>query len=392
MDLYTLTDTFLPNEIVDQFATAIWTERYSQAGEVQLVLAATQANVEKVKPGTYLALRGTKEVMEIHTHEIENNLLKATGYSLTAAVLNQRYFWHQNPDVPASVDQRVSDFPLTAKPGEFIADQVYKMVIDPTAFGGAYADANLDWDMEAIPGLSLGAVDGSGIAERLTMTIGPLYESVVQVARKYDVGISLYLESADPIAGYSLKFTTYKGQDHTSDQDVNELIRLMPDMDGLSQIKELQSNQLYKNVCYVYYQGKITTHYADPAAPIPEGLARRVLVTDPTKEPVGHKETFQGYYGRPYDYYIVDEADIAAFREQNARDALANHNYIKALDGQTNPNDELTYGVDFGLGDLIELQGLTGAISKSRITEYIRSQDKFGERNYPTISVVTDEE
>lgn len=398
MDLYTLNPNFLPQDIIDQFTSAIWTDRYSQRGDVQLTLAPTPLNIERLKPGTYLALRGSKEVMEIQTHEIDKGLLKVSGVGLLEAVFNRRYAWYQNP-AASSPESRVSDLTQEKVPGQFLADIVDSQVINPVPFvGPGYEDANLDWELEVIPGLALGAVDTSGVAERLTATVDYLYASLVQVAVKYGVGMSLYLDDANPLTGYVIKFTTYRGRDLTSDQTIYPLVRLSPDLDEISDIKEVHSNALYKNVAYVYYQGEISKHLAEPTLPEPEGLDRRVLVTNAEKEPVGHKEIGYNYYGgtfnrgSTYEYTIVGPEDIVAFREQNAKDAFANNNYIHAIDGQTSPISEYTYGVDYGLGDVIEIQGLTGAISKARITEYIRSQDQYGERNYPTISVINDEE
>lgn len=389
MDLYTLTDTFLAKDVVDQFVSAIWTERYSSAGDVQIVAPATPENIAKLAEGTFLALRGSKEVMQLDTMSIENKLITVTGASLVE-FLDERMAWFRNPATSPPADERIAD--LTREdmdPGEFIAYLVNAMVIDSTDFTGTFAPANLMWDDDVIPYLELGAVDTSGAPKKLTAVTGPLYQAIQQIAEKENLGISLYLEDADPVTGYTLKFTVYRGKDHTSDQSTNELIRLVPELDSLSNVKEVRSISNHKNVCYVYYQGIVTTHYEDPLH-IPEGFNRRVLITDPDKEPVGHKETrdFRFGYGT---ITVVGPEDIAAFREQNARDALANHNYIRAIDGETNPQNDYKYGVHYGLGDIIELEGLTGTISKARITEFIRSHDQTGQKEYPTISVVTPE-
>lgn len=396
MDIFTLTDTFLANDVVDEFVSAIWTERYTSSGEVQIVLPVTSKNLSMLKEGTYLALRGSKEIMVADTQQIENRLLTVTGKTLDEAVLSQRFLWSYNP-ASSAIDQRVIDYvDTTKKPGEFISDVVAKWAISPTVFPSAWSEANLDWANEAIPHLTLGPIDVSGTVQRLTARIGPLYEAVVALAEQYKVGISLYLESADPVAGYFLKFKTYQGKDRTSDQTTYPLVRLVPELDGISDIKEVRSNAKYKNVVYVYYQGVVTKHLADPSLLEPEGLARRVLIADAAGEPrasgvykiPGGRQNewmYGDYNAAPY----VTPADIVAFRDQTAKDALANHNYIRAIDGQTSPISDYKFGTDYELGDLIELEGLTGAISKSRITEYIRTQDRNGERAYPTISVVS---
>lgn len=396
MDLYTLTDTFLAKDVIDEYISAIWTERYSQAGDVQIVTAASSEIVSKLQEGTYLALRGSKEVMIIDTASVEDKKLTVVGSTLPV-FLNERIAWFYNSaDPSAAPESRVSDYTSDdVGAGEFIANVVNLCVIDPFIFTGDYADANLEWDLEVIPSLELGPVDTASEVKQLNAVVGPLYDSIVQVAQKEGVGFTLYLESADADDGYVLKFTTYRGVDHSTG-GAGDLVRLVPDMDTLSNVKELRSIANYKNVAYVYYQGIISVHYEDPDN-IPEGMNRRVLVTDAANEPIGHKEMLfgagmggsgMGTIGPGYAYTVVDSGDIAAFRAQNARDALANHNYIRAVDGQTSPNNDYQFGEHYSLGDIIELVGLSGSISKARITEYIRSEDQQGEKAYPTISVI----
>jgi hypothetical protein len=392
VDFYTLSDTFLAKDPIDEFVSAIWTERYSKSGDCKLVLQAIPENVERTTPGTYLALRGSKEVMILETQEIEEGLLTITGNTLDL-FLNQRMAWFKNPayvSTDANSAKIVDYTENEAKPGQFIASAVDKMCINPVALAIPYDAANLSWPDEKITGLSLGAVDTSGALERLTLPIGPLYAGIEQIAEKAGVGFSLYLDSANPVTGYSLKFTTYRGVDHTTGSG-QLLVRLVPELDSLQDIKELRSVANFKNVVYVYYKGIISKHLLDPTQPEPEDFDRRVLVTDAEGEPVGHKVTTPRYLGGygSYTDTVVGPEDIVAFRAQNAKDALANHNYILAVDGQTSPQNDYRFGIEYSLGDIIELQGLTGLISKARVTEYIRFQDKSSEREYPTISVIT---
>lgn len=390
MDLYTLSPTFLAQAVVDEFISAIWVERYTKAGDIQLVVPITDYNLNLLAPGTFMGLRGSNEVMILETQVIEENLLKVSGRSL-ATFLDHRFLWAKNPDwtVPPN-QEKVRDYTDTLlKPGEFISDLVYRWAISPTTYAGSWSTINLDWTNDAIPFLTLGAIDTSGTIQRMTAPVGPLFEAIEALAESYTIGISLYLDSADAVLGYSLKFKTYQGVDRSSDQVLVPLVRLVPDLDGISDLKEVRSNVGFKNVCYVYYDGIISEHLLDPLSPEPEGMDRKILVVDAVGEPVGRKvENTFGWWGS-YTQTVIGAPELTAFRNQNALDAFANHNYIHAIDGQTSPISDYVFGTDYGLGDIIELEGLTGAISKARVTEYIRSQDKSGERSYPTISVVT---
>jgi len=393
VDLYTLTPTFLAQDPIDQFVSAIWTERYSSAGDMQLVVPATSENVEKLADGTFMALRGSNEVMQIATQNIEDKLLTVTGETLIK-FLDQRLVWFKNPyyDGTSQTEKIIDYTEKTTKVGAFLSGVVDKMVINPvpipgTAFNGSQ-NANLNWTAEKIDRLTLGAIDATGDTKMFSIPIGTLYSGLSKIATDEGVGISLYLESADPVAGYSLKFKVYRGVDHTTG-GAGELVRLEPDTNSIQNVKELRSMANYKNAAYVYYQGIVTEHWLFPDEPTPEGFDRRTLMVTPEGSPPGHSVTvprFGGYGG--FTEIVVGPADIAAFRDQAAKDALANNNYIRAIDGQSSPASDFKFGTDYGLGDIIELEGLTGLITKARVTEYIRSQDKSGEKEYPTISVI----
>lgn len=366
MHLYTLTPDFMPKDYIGEFISAIWTERYSAAGDVQLVTPASSDMVRKLAHGTFLGLRGTKEVMLLDTQSIENGLLTVSGQSLLK-FLDERPAWFANPD--PSADQATLALTEVITAGELIADAVYRMVINPVEFTeGPAAQLNLNWARETIPGLELGVVDSNGEPKRLTINLGTLYNSIQSLAKDEGVGLKLYLESATSTTGPVLKFATYRGKDRTSGQTTHNLVRLTPKMDSLSDVKEVSSRSNYKNVVYVVYKG-LSIHYAEPSLPIPIGFNRRVLVVTPE------------------DIYL-EEARYDEYRFQIARDAFANNNYVQTVDGQASPAVIYKFGEDYDLGDIIELEGLTGTLSKARVSEYIRTQDKAGEREYPTLSVL----
>jgi len=371
MQLYTLTRKFIPNELINQFTSAIWTERYSSAGDMQLVVPATPYNLRLLRQGTFIGLRGTKEIMMLETQSVEKSLLTVTGSSLVK-FLGERMAWFRNEDYDAeSSPKYVADLVRTTTPAQMISTAVQYMAIDPEPYTSGYALANLDWTRDTIPGLQLGAVSESGTSKQLTFPNGPLYEGIQRIATDEGVGIKLYLESAQYRTGtWVLKFATYLGKDRTSGQETNALVRLTPKLDSLSDVKEIGTLANYKNVIYVNYKNKISTHYIDPSLPIPEGFDRRVLLVEAP------------------DIYLATEARITAYRETVARNEAAKHIYVQTVDGQISPQIGYQFRTDYNLGDIIELEGFTGIISKARITEYIRSQDQFGEREYPTLAVI----
>src|SRR3954468_2416023 len=283
-----MNENFIPDKVVDEFQSVIWTERYSAAGEVQMVVPASAYYLDMLKEGTYLGLAGSKEVMELKTDSSEKGLLTVVGKTLIE-FLNNRIHWNKTTDTAQPVGDYTTPTGGDLKLGALLANRVQQMVISPVAFPGTtpWNKMNLDWERDKIPRLELGATDAGGTAQRWTIPVGPLYSVLQPPAEQDGLGITLYLESADAEIGYVLKFATYRGVDRSSaNPDPNALVRLTPNMETLTDLKEIRSIDGYKNVVYVVYQNEVSIHYEDPAN-IPEGLKRRVMVRDAEGEPIG---------------------------------------------------------------------------------------------------------
>jgi hypothetical protein len=364
MLLFTMTPGFLKDQLIDGYSSAIWTERFFQSGDVEILCPLEKRFVELLAPGTLVGHGSSREVAVIENHEVEDGLLKATGPMLDEALLKNRMAWFKNPE---GTDPPTSEFKLTSFPGEMLAVVLTDMVINPVDWTSGYAAANLDWDRDKIPNLTLGFISEGGLERPRTFPIGPLSDGLRSFATAHGMGYRIYLESASD-SDYSLVFSAWFGRDLTSRQDENPLVRLSPNLNSLMDTKEVLSISEYKNVAYVYYDGVVYTYYAEPDLPIPEGLDRRVMVREATGDP--------------------PPGEVAEYLAQHAYDAFANNNYIRAIDGQASIPSPYRYQEHYRLGDIIELEGITGNLAKARVTEYIRAQDEGGDHEYPTVSVV----
>src|SRR4051794_18669181 len=91
-----MNENFIMQEPVDEYVSAIWVERYWDAGDVSIVTPASPENLDKLAEGTFLGLRGSKEVMLIETVSIDDNLATIVGRTLPT-FLEARYVWAKNP-------------------------------------------------------------------------------------------------------------------------------------------------------------------------------------------------------------------------------------------------------------------------------------------------------
>lgn len=365
MELFTLNRGFLRQDVIDAFSSVIWTERYYGDSEVELIVPATPDMIQKLPVGTFLGLVGSKEVMLLDSIDIESGVLKVTGGSLLS-FMNNRFI-----RVTAAHEDRYWNFPGT--PGWALWAIIYYMCI----YGG-YPLGVPNPASFVIPGLGLGGYDNSGASVNFAVPYGPVYDAMRDIATTYQVGIKITLESATDTS-YTLAFWSYRGLDRTSGQTVNPVVRFSPQMDTLTDIKELQSIKDYATLVYSFAPGNPDGLATIPgsssvAGPPYTGFDLRALMTfeeDITTDQVGG-----------------DPNALVSMLNSRAQLALTDHRFAKAIDGQIVPLHQFQYGVDYNLGDVIEVQGNSDIVQSSRITEYIRAQDDTGETAFPTVAML----
>jgi hypothetical protein len=371
VELYTLNRNFIRQSAIDIFSSVIWTERYYGDSEVELVVPPTPDMIQKLPVGMFLALKGSREVMILETMNIEKGKLKVTGISLLQ--------WLNNRFIRASAAHADKYWPLPV----MTAGQAMSYIVQNMCISGPYLDGSVAIgvpqpikNLFPIPGLSIKSSDGSGPQVNIAVPFGPVYDALRAIATTYLVGMQITLESASD-TGYSLQFRSYKGLDRTTGQTVNPPVRFSPEMDTLTNIKEVQSIANQKTVVFSYAPsnpGGLATVAGAAQIPTSAGFDLRALMTfeeDITTDMIGGSA-----------------ATLTALLNQRANLALVSHPFAKAVDGEIVPLNQFQYGRDYTLGDIIEVQGNSGVVQTSRVTEYIRAQDDAGERAYPTVAML----
>lgn len=378
MELYTLNRKFLRQDAIDAFESAIWTERYYGDSEVELVVPATSEMIKKLPPGIFLSLVGSNEVMIVETVTIEDGKLKVVGISIlpwlnnrfvrTSAKHDDQYWYIYDANVGV--------------PGWILWAIIYYMCVA----GSPYLNGTVNTGIPnpqalVIPGLGLKDYDKAGTPVPVGIPYGPVYDAMREIATTYEVGMQITLESATDTA-YSLGFRSYRGLNRTSNQSTNPVVRFSPQMDSLSDIKELQSIAALKTLVYAF------------ASQLDEDV--KPLATTPGVASLTGPQ-YTGFDLRAQQIFTSDittdqvsgsQANLLNILNSRARDDLNNNRFIKSVDGEIVPMNQFKYGVHYNLGDVIEVQGNSETVQTSRVTEYIRAQDEAGERAYPTVAML----
>lgn len=382
MEIYTMDRNFKRQETIDAFFSAIWTERYYGDGDFEVNVVPNTSIDFFLPVGQFVGIPESTEPMIVETRNVENNILKITGITLTK--------WLNNRFIRASPDPAVQEWLVTGiKPGVLLTTMVQNWAISSSYlndYSGTPPANSMGVTPNAsalrVPGLTISGSDSGGSNIDATVSFGPLYDALRQIAVAYTVGMKTTLDAVTS-SSYTLGFKSYRGVDRTSDQSIVDIVRFSPDQDSLNNVKTLLSLEPYASIVFAVASG-VTAVNAYAYGPVMSDWASRGSGFDLRAAVVSSNLSQQ-----QLDDYTGD--DGALYRATLAHDVnayLGDHSIMRINDGEIVENVN-QYLYQYGLGDIVELEGTDGSLQKARVTEYIRSQDAAGVRNYPTVELIT---
>ena len=358
MELYTLNANFQNEEVVDQFSSLIWSERWREFGDFDLSIFNTRANRVRLSRGTMLACNLSKRVMMVETIEDKLDsdgkpMLHVTGRSIEA-ILEER----GNRRSGILSGGVIGDWNVTNPPATIIR----------SAFD-MFCRSNTILPADNLPNLATGSLyPPSTIAESpdpisLVNGFESLYSMFTTLSKTYGLGFRLV---RSPVTN-KFHFDVYAGNDRTTSQaSVNPII-FSPSLENMTNVTQLTSIEKYKNVAYVLGKNGSLVVYDASASENTTGFDRRVLMVDAK------------------DIETAAGAALNTQLLQRGNEELAKYRLIEALDGEIDQRGAYRYDVDYTVGDMVEMRGTDGVINRMRVTEQIFVDDPEGERAYPTL-------
>lgn len=385
MEVYTLDSLFRRTEVVDRFESCIWTERWSDIGDFELLLQSTRANRQLFKTGTRLAITESKRVMTVETAESSSDsegrrVLKVKGRSLEA-IMDDRVivdtFAGFNP-LPEYVRE---DIP------EWIARQMFAWVMVGGNVHPNDAISQIHWDPMPHPDgpqtnpqtdslYPVDTIPESNFAIMWRQKPTSLYKAIKELADIYDFGFRFYRNGDTG----QLFFNVYRGSDRTLQQETVTPIVFSQDLQNLMNTTEFNTTEKTKNVAFVMWEHPDTHEivrevvYAPEVDPLTlESFDRRVIhVTGEVDDDDKDSPT------------VVSETLI-----RQGLDELAKHQAFTGFDGEISQYAQYKYETDYFLGDMVVMQNADGLRNNMRVTEQIFVSDSEGDRTYPTLAFRT---
>jgi hypothetical protein len=224
---------------------------------------------------------------------------------------------------------------------------------------------------DIIPGVSETSIfPADTIAEpptSITYEVEPqsVYSALAGICDVYDMGFRMVLNPTT----LTIHFDVYMGSDRTTKQTTLAAVVFSPNLENLQNTTALTTNATYKNTAYVISPVGHEIVYPLDIDPAMNGFTRRVL------------------FVKADDITDTTPSVASAKMIQRGLDALAKSRQLSAFDGELKSDARYKYGVDYHLGDLVEIRNATGAASDMQVTEQIFVSDAEGERSYPTLSI-----
>lgn len=369
MEVYVLDSLLRRTEVIDRFESLVWTERFREIGEFELIVQSTSANRRRFTTGTRIVITESLYVMAVET--VENvtddegrNSLKIKGRDI-GCILEDRVAIGTFAGYSQLPEWSLQDTP------ENIARNMFWQICVNGSLHPNDVIPYIQWNQTAFP---TDNIPESNFEILHYQKPDSLFNAIKGLADVYDFGFRLYRNGDTS----QLFFNIYTGSDRTPQQNILPPVIFSPELGNMKHTTELTTVAKTKNCAYVHatYNEQLYTLvvYPPDVDPTIEGFERRsMFVNHSIDDPGGG--------------IVLTEADIAAQMERAGQDELAKNRAFTAFDGEISQTSQWKYGVHYFLGDLVGMQNSDGFMNSMRVTEQIFVSDSEGDRAYPTLAV-----
>lgn len=339
--------------VLDSFKSLIWTDRYWEAGDFDIVCAPKPDILAAIPNIKYARINESYwHLMILETFAIESNI--EDGVQL---VLKGR-------SLESFLTRRVVSEPTTITGN--LQTGILGLITDHCTLA---TDTDrrfliMSNDLSTDPAVTALTAD--------TQFVGNLYDIVVNLCVAAGCGWRIY-----PIMQTgTIKFNLYMGKDRSYEQATNPYVIFSPTFDNLLNGSYIESSMLQKSHCYVAGEQGV------------ENLRKVLEVPAPGTEPVNLERRemyFEASISRNVEGGELTELEYEAQLAGKGLEELAKNVYVKSFDGEVDTS-MYNFGDEYSMGDILQIMDGYGHTTKARVTEMIYSQDANGIKMYPTFT------
>lgn len=355
MDIYVLNRDFEVVGICDDYESIIWTTRYFTIGDFELYLPATTENINLLRDDLYLVRE--KDISKNETGLQYKNVMVIKKIQITTSIEDGNHLILTGPCLKSVISQRII-WSQTILRGEI--ENELRRIVDENAI-------NPTIEARKISQLQLGTAKGfSDFIER-QVTGDNLAEFLTDACTAYGIGWDVF------ISNDKLVFELYKGEDRSYLQTANPYVVFSPDDDNLLNTDYTFDKLNYKNAALVAGEG--------------EGTARKTVGVGDASDLDRYELYIDSRNSSTNEGEITEEEYAAMLTEEGNETLKEDGNSIaENIEGEIEPLGNHQLGVDYFLGDIVEVINEYGIETTPRVIEIIESEDDNGSSTIPTFS------
>lgn len=373
MDIFLLDVMLRPIDVVDQYISFIWTERWNTFGDFQIVTLATPNNKRRFVVDTQLTIAQSKRVMIIESIEekddIENgNILTVKGRCLNS-ILEKRLAARFN----FAHDQILPSWDSVGwTPKELLEMYFFTICYDGELNSGdiiPYLQPQGTTSLYPVENI----VDPWPSDFQWSTKPEDMYKAFQDICSAYDVGFRFYKSPTDS----KMYFEGMMGSDRTTQQSHFTPVIFSYDTANLLDTTNLIDNtKKYNAVWVIYFYKDVSDNDVTMSALV------KASELDFSPGGFDQKTKFLSVTQLPEDMALVDVPDYLV---KLGQEELGRSTPINVYDGEIAKTANYKYEVDYNLGDIVEVRGNDGGTAYMRVVEQIFSSDQSGDSVYPSL-------
>lgn len=372
MLFYVLNKDFKPFMVIEDYESAIWTERYWECGDFSIEMYADDYVLLNIKTDMLIIRPDTDRVMVIEKIEIDTdvengNKIKLSGRSLES-ILSRRIVWgKKNFMASNSTESDPKGIPVVT-----VLESLFnENIINPTNSNRRIENFVFEKPTDKTITNILVAAQYIGDS---------LYDIIVSLCKEIEMGFKITLSEDNKFV-----FSLFLGRDRSfGNTELNPYVIFSPNFENLVTSKYYESSKIYSNVAFISGASSngnqvFAYSYIGANGQEPSGINRRELYVD---------ESYTS--NQKDDGTVMSHAEYSKILQEKGLSKLAENNIETAFDGTIDTSGSFQYGIDFFEGDIVQIESEYGHKTKVRITEVIIADDGSGNQRtcYPTFKQV----
>lgn len=358
--LYYIYDTdFVLKKILDSYLSSIWTVRYDQYGDFEICAPYSKDIFDEIKLDNYIMRPDSDRMMVVEDIQIDTdaeggNQIIFSGRSIES-ILDRRVLFDQTIVVGNTQDG-------------------VKFLLDGNAISPSDEKRKLPIVFRKNEDSAVTSLETAYQFSGET-----LYEAIEALCVDGSIGFRLIPD----LNAKNFIFELYSGADRSYYQTDRPYVVFSPGFDNIVTSNYISSKKEYKNVAYAAGEGEgsertVISVYSGEAEA--SGLSRRELYVD------------AGSVSSTTSDGTLTESDYLDQLASRGSEELEKVKSTTYFEGEVDTSRQFVYGVDFEIGDIVQLQNEYGIEGCARITELVLSDDQNGSTSVPTFTSIEKEE